>query len=302
MMKFAHKLTRHATRGGLVGGVMLAAVAVIAGQTPKAPSAPAKPAAAQAKPAAAWPVMRKDGQPDMEGVWEPDWGCNDRGGCGPGTVGMNIEELKNLFGSRATSASMVIDPPDKKIPYLPWARARRDEVADHHLAPNPAQVDTRTRGWPDGVPRLNTYHQLEFRQQPGAVLILYEVQHEFRYIPLDNRPQLDPGVNLWMGSSRGHWEGTTFVVDVRNLSDQIRMDVIGDFFSDGVKITEHWKFLDAENLMYQATVEDPKVYSRPWTYEQKLKRFPNKDYEAFEYAGVEGTKDPDLIESLQKGK
>src|SRR5262249_6705130 len=141
----------------------------------KAPKTP--PSGKQASAPGKWPAIRQDGQPDAEGVWQPIWGA--------GTVGMNIEELPNLFGGRRSSESMIVDPPDKKIPYLPWARKRRDEVQDHHLSPNAAQMDTRTRGWPDGVPRLNWYYPVEIRQLPHAVLMLYEVQHEFRYIPLD---------------------------------------------------------------------------------------------------------------------
>ena len=84
---------------------------------------------------------------------------------------------------------VVVDPADGMIPYLPWARERRNEVSGHHLTPNPGQVDTSTRGWPDGVPRLNYYgiHPFQILQPAGAVVILYEKQHEFRYIPLDGR-------------------------------------------------------------------------------------------------------------------
>jgi hypothetical protein len=289
----------------VLGGVLLSSGrAHVAAQQQKAPPASAK-LAGKRSASAKWPVMRTDGQPDIEGIWQPDWtwGCGQaaaRGCMAPGTLGMNYEPLPNIFGSNRTSGSMIIDPPDGRIPYLPWARKRRDEIQDHYLAPTPAQVDTRTRGWPDGLPRLNWYYQFEIRQVPHAVVFLYEVQHEFRYVPLDGRPHLDDGVKMWMGSSRAHWEGTTLVVEVRNLTDQMRLDVVGDFASDGLRITERWKFVDANSLEYQATLEDPKVYSRPWTFLTKLKRFENPDYETFEYAGVEGTKDPDLIESLQK--
>ena len=253
------------------GALLWASGDVRLGAQQDKPSANNKPATVTAQ-TAAWPVKLKDGQPDVQGVWEPKAGNSGR-----------------------PSKGWVTDPPDGRIPYLPWARVRRDEVKNHHLDPNAAQVDTRTRGWPDGVPRLSFYRPFQIFQPSGAVLMLYEVQHEFRYIPLDGRPLLDDGVKLWMGSSRGHWEGTTLVVEVRNISDQVRFSVVGDFASDEVHITERWKFIDRDTVDLSATFDDPKVYARPWTAQQTLKRVNDPSFEAFEYAGVEEDKDSSLM-------
>jgi hypothetical protein len=170
-------------------GSALRAQQPASGQKPS-PAAPA-PAAQKPKPAAAapatqkpkpgaaapaWPKRLKDGQPDVSGIWDPLVTLGCFGGLGPGCI---------------------IDPPDKQIPYQPWALARRNEVRAVMLKPNAAQMDTRSRAWPDGVPRANFYHEFQIMQVPGAVVILYEMQHEFRYIPLDSRPQPDPAIQLW---------------------------------------------------------------------------------------------------------
>jgi hypothetical protein len=267
----------------------------IQAQQPTAPSGrqatPAAAPAAKAAPAPAaarrpWPVRLKDGQPDVQGIWDPS-----AGPCG----GTNFEPLKGAMNNpNRTSPGCVVDPPDGLIPYLPWARARRDEVKENHLKPNPAQVDTRTRGWPDGLPRQNYYHSFQILQPPGAVVILYEVQHEFRYIPLDDRPQ-PAGVALWMGSSRGHWEGNTLVVEVTNISDRTRMSIVGDFASKDLKLTEKWTFVDADNLEQTTTLTDPSVFSRPWTVARKIKREKDPSFEIMEYSGVEGDRDHNLM-------
>ena len=242
------------------------------------------------QPSGPWPPAKlKDGQPNVQGYWQA--------AGQEGAAGLTIEALPNMMNMKTTAPTVVVDPPDGMIPYLPWARVRRDEVKDHHLSPNKKQVDTRNRGWPDGVPRITYYSVNPFQiiQPNGAVVILYEAQHEFRYIPLDSRPQIDDGVKLWMGSSRGHWEGTTLVVNVANMNDRIRFSVAGDFASDQVKVTERWKFVDADTITHQATFVDPNVYTRPWTIQKTIKRVRDRGFEIMEYSGVEGDKDQYLM-------
>src|SRR5262245_45394808 len=182
-------------------------------------------------PASTWNApKRADRQPDVEGIYQA---VTNEGG----SQGINIEAMTGVMGSKRVTPGIIIDPPDKMIPYLPWARARRDEMKDVAMyAPTPAMIDTRNRGWPEGVPRINYYGvdglQFQILQPAGAVLILYEAQHEFRYIPLDGRAQPDEGVKLFMGSSRGRWEGNTLVVDVTNITDRHRQAIAGDFASD----------------------------------------------------------------------
>ena len=92
------------------------------------------------------------------------------------------------------------------------------------------------------MPRLNYYgiHPFQILQPAGAVVILYEKQHEFRYIPLDGRPPADEQVKMFMGSSRGKWYGNTLKVDVSNINDRFRISIAGDFASEKLKVTEYW--------------------------------------------------------------
>jgi hypothetical protein len=242
-------------------------------------------------PESTWKApKRADGQPDIEGYYQA---VGNEGG----SAGVNIEPMTGVMGNTRVTPGIVIDPPDKMIPYLPWARARRDEVRDHQMNLNAAQVDTRNRGWPDGLPRINYYFVNAFQilQPKGDVVMLYESQHEFRHIPLDGRPQIDEGVKLWMGSSRGRWEGNTLIVDVANISDRVRLSIAGDFASDKLKITEYWTWIDRDTIKHRATLTDPNVFTRPFTVAMTIKRIAEPGYELMEYSGVEGEKDAHLM-------
>lgn len=269
---------------------------VLTGLAERRVAAQQPPAGGEAKPAPAspsrpWPVKLKDGQPDVQGIWN--------GAAGPCVT--TLEPWKGgMAGPDKITPGCIIDPPDGMVPYQPWARARRNEVGINHLTPNAAQVDTLTRGWPAGLPRQNYYHHYQILQPPGAVVILYETHHEFRYISLDGRPYPDSRVKLWLGSSRGRWEGTTLVIETRNVTDRVRMSIVGDFFSDEVKITERWKFVDADTLELSTTVDDPKVFTRPFTVFKKIPREKEQGFELMEYAGVEGERDAALMPAISE--
>ena len=239
-----------------------------------------------------WPTYLPDGQPNIQGLWH----------YVGGSLGLNIEALPNMLDTGRTSPTIVVDPSDGILPYHPWARARRDEVLDNYNHPNHAQVDPQNRGWPDGVPRLNYYsHFIQILQPPGSVVMLYEVQHEFRVIPLDGRPHPGSDITLWMGDSRARWEDTTLVVDVTNHNASTRFSVVGDFHSDEMGVTERFVLIDQETIEYQATIADPQVYTRPWTLGVTLKRDTVAGNEILEYAGVEGEKDAGLMVEIPAG-
>jgi hypothetical protein len=140
-----------------------------------------------------------------------------------------------------------------------------------------------------GVPRLYYLPTFHIIQPPGAVLFVWEDYHAYRFIPLDGRPHVGPNVKLWMGDARGHWEGNTLVVDTTNLNAKSRLSVVGDFFSDKAHLVERMTFVDANTLTYEVTIDDPAVFTRPWTMRVAHRRAP--DEEVWEMGCHEGERD-----------
>jgi hypothetical protein len=294
----------------VVIAVALAFTGPFAVDSPGAQTTPAPPGKPQARSATASPSRTPDGQPNIQGVW---------GGAENGGWSYHLEPREHLNamgwpkprpGAKIQSNSGPIpapaikvrphafyDPPDGILPYQPWALERRNSVLRGHDFPELWQVDTQTPGWPTGIPRENGYSSvdgsyggpIQILQSPGYVVFLYETHHEFRIVPLDGRPQPGQDIKMWLGSSRGRWEGNTLVIDVANNNDSPRMSVVGDFRSDEMRATERWTLVDANTLEYRCTITDLKVFTKPWTMGLTFIRTP-QGTEIMEYAGVEGSK------------
>jgi hypothetical protein len=218
----------------------------------------ALPAFAQEPLPAVWnPTHTLDGQPDVGGFWAS---VTDGVYTPPPT-----EEL-GLGGRRqGKMPSRITDPPDHQVPYQPWARIKQQYIASNVNDPTKEEfIDTQARCLPDGPVRDAFWHDFQFLQYPGYVVIVYGGGHDFRIISLDGRPHPGQDMKLWMGDSRGHWEGTTLVVDVTNNNSKWRLSHQGDFASDHLHLVERYIFVDAKHLRYEATFEDPTVYTRPW--------------------------------------
>jgi hypothetical protein len=194
--------------------------------------------------------------------------------------------------------SIVIDPPDGRIPpFTPEAKAKWDafhaRIARHPSdGPEDRLLTERCILFgASGPPMLpepynNNY---EIVQGPGYVTIAAEMNHETRMIPLDGRPHLPPDIRQWTGDSRGHWEGDTLVVDTTNFkgSSQSRFGVsyLEGMSDENLHVTERFRRADPETIVYQATVDDPTVYTKPWTVELTMSRRSGR---IFEYACHEG--------------
>ena len=190
---------------------------------------------------------------------------------------------------------MVVDPPDGKVPYQPWAAARRQEYRDNYNnATEPWHIDPVARCWLEGT---RNFYQSVFQivQTPGQVVVLFEYQHAYRIIPLDGRPHIGETIKLFMGDSRGHWEGDTLVVDVTSNNDLTWFDAIGTFHSNAMHVLERFTFVDADTLYYEATIEDPKVFTRPWTMAVTFVRNKEPDFELMEDACYEGERSTDRM-------
>ena len=141
------------------------------------------------------------------------------------------------------------------------------------------------------MPRLYTIvPSFKIIQPPGSIVFIWDDYHAYRVIPLDGRPHVASNVKLWMGDGRGHWEGNTLVIDTTNVRGA-RLTYIGDFHSENAHIVERLTFIDANTMNYEATVDDPTVFTRPWTMRVVERRRP--DDEMWESACYEGNVVPD---------
>ena len=211
------------------------------------------------------PPRTGDGTPDLRGRW----------GGTPG--GDDLEEHPYVDLSSPPEESFVSDPPDGKIPYQPWALTTR---AEHRAG--------LARGWPGKKERLYTDPQtyclytvpratyrggFEIMQGAGYVLVAFNFGHYYRFIPTDGRPHaVGQDVKLWMGDSRGSWDGNTLVVDVTNLNAKNWLDQVGNFFSDNVRVVERFTLAAANIIDYEVTIDDPTVFTRPWKIRLPIRR------------------------------
>jgi hypothetical protein len=139
--------------------------------------------------------------------------------------------------------------------------------------------------------QMYTPFGLRIVQPPGYVAMIWEFMHAYRIIPLDGRPHPDPSVKLYGGDSRGHWEGDTLVIDVANQASRTWIDQSANFHSDAIHVVERLTPIDSNNIGYEATIEDPKVYTRPWKIAYFFSRNLDLKYEPMEFACVEGEVD-----------
>jgi hypothetical protein len=203
-------------------------------------------------------------------------------------TGTTFEMIEREFDNRT---SLIVDPPDGRIPPLTLEAQRRKAATDaaRQLPPDgPERLTHVERCLTYGIPRLsgtNTgagplgYHQIV--QTHSYVVLLHEAIHEARIIRLDGRPHLPAAVRQWQGDSLGHWEGTTLVVDTTNFSAS--NNFMGS--SDHLHLVERFTRVDGDRIDYAITVDDPKTWTRPWTAVIRLRRSGER---LFEYACHEG--------------
>ena len=233
----------------------------------------ATPAARAAETAR--PLRTADGKPNLNGLWQAintaNWDLEEHG-ARPGLVAMGA-------AGAAPGGPSVVE--GGSIPYLPAALAKKKENFDNRLT-----ADPEIKCYMPGVPRA-TYMPYPFQivQTPQSILIAYEFAGASRVIHMDKAPPIP--ADSWMGTSVGHWEGDTLVVDVTNMIDQTWFDRAGNFHSDALHVVERYTPMGGDALMYEATIEDPQVYSRPWKISMPLYRRLEKNAQLNEFKCVE---------------
>jgi len=271
-----HRFFRAVTVTALAVGAadMSLATAVAAAQAP----------AATAKP---WsPARLPDGQPDVqgEGFWSADIGTDEADDIEKGSDALHAK----MAGRPVLPSDMIVDPPDHTIPYTSAAQAIKNRRFANRHNPNLQLRDPIFRCLLAGVPRFEFLQPFRIIQNPEYVLFLYQYEHAFRVITLDGRPHLEENIKLWRGDSRGRWEGNTLVVDVTNNNALTWIDQAGAYHSDALHVVERFAFVDANTINYEATLEDPKAYTRPWKIAFTHKRTVEQGFELLEDACIEG--------------
>ncbi len=232
---------------------------------PKEPGAPSW-ALERAKLPAFNPPRMPDSTPDLRGRWAGTPGGDD------------VEEHDYVDVSSPPEETFIADPPGGTLPYQPWALATRTAHRAGLARGWPGQTGERLYADPQtyclySVPRATYRGGFDIQQGPGYVLILYNFSHYYRYIPLDGRAGRPAGTaRFWMGSSRGSWDGTTLVVDVTNLNGKNWLDQVGNFFGAGARVVERFTLVAPGILDYQVTIDDPQVFTRPWTIRLPIRR------------------------------
>jgi hypothetical protein len=223
------------------------------------------PAAGQAvAPAPYTPPRTRDGHPDLQGVWQV-----------LNTAAWDLEDHAATLGAPAGLGVVQ----GGAIPYQPSALARKRENFDKR-----ATLDPERKCYLPGVPRI-TYMPYPFQivQQAGKVSVLYEYLNTIRYIYMNGNPHPEGPIDWWMGDSRGRWEGNTLVVDVIHFNDQTWFDRAGNFHSEALHVVERYTRTGPDHMLYEATIEDPKVFTRPWTISMPLYRRQERNVELLEY-------------------
>jgi len=270
----------------VLGSVIVAVAAVV--------SLIPAPAAGQAPAARRWnPPRLPDGQPDMQGHW-----ISDAVGAAH-SVEDGRDPDADIIQGRAGEQNpiVIVEPADRRIPYQPAAAARREQLLRDIFTPTqPEHVDPHVRALLDGVPRNNYVPGgMQVVQVPGYVLIFYESNHAYRIIPVDGRPHIGTNAKLWMGDSRGRWEGNTLVIDVTNFNENTWIDSHGSFHSDALHVVERWTMAGPDRIEYEVALEDPKVFTRPWKMAFPINRNKEKGYEIWEDSRHEGERDVEHI-------
>jgi len=225
-----------------------------------------------------------DGKPNLNGIWQAlntaDWDLQGHAAAkGP------VPALGAVF---AVPPGLGVVEGDE-IPYLPTALAKKKENQANWV-----KLDPEVKCYLPGVPRA-TYLPYPFQivQLQKNILISYEYAGAVRVVNME-KPTEAPA-DSWMGWSNGHWEGETLVIDVTSQNDQSWFDHAGNYHSDGLHVVERYTPRSADTLNYEATIEDAKVFSKPWKIAMPLYRRIGKNERLLEY------KCPEFAEELLYG-
>jgi hypothetical protein len=229
-------------------------------------------------PAAAQIPRTADGKPDLSGIWQAvgtaHWDLEDHAPQAPAIYQMGA--VGAVPGGRGVVQGGA-------IPYQPWAAEKKQMNFANRLAEDP-----EIKCYMPGVPRA-TYLPFPFQivQTQRDIFIAYEFANADRKINLGEPTEFPYGT--WMGWSNGRWDGDTLVVDVTGLNGMSWLDRAGNFTSEEAHVVERYTPIDRDHLRYEVTIEDPTVFTRPWTISMPLYRRIDDNAQLVEFRCVEFT-------------
>ena len=250
----------------------VAAAITAAGLTLAAARAGQAPGRAQSPSPGYHAPRAHDGHADLNGIWQAvntaNWDIQDH----PARQGP-VDALGAAFSIPAGAG--VVDGND--IPYQPWASEKKKQNADNWLT-----LDPEIKCYMPGVPRA-TYmpHPFQIVQARNTILMAYEFAGASRIVRMTKTE--DAPIDSWMGWSRGRWEGETLVVDVSGFNDQTWFDRAGNFHSEALHVVERYTMIDNDHIVYEATIEDQNVFTRPWKISMPLYRRIEKNVQLLQF-------------------
>ena len=199
-----------------------------------------------------------DGKPDLSGVWERPY----------------VPDMTRTAANQKGTSP------------LPFTAAGAEAFKNY----DPAEFDYTGNCLPQGLTRsMNSPFPIQIVQTPTVFAVLYEAWNVFHIVPTDGRgfpKDMDP---TWMGTSIGHWEGDTLVVETIGFNGKTNLDTVGHPHSDQMRVTERYTRADATHIAYEVIIDDPKTYTRPWN---NVRTFTlRKDWDIMEYSCMENNKD-----------
>ena len=217
-----------------------------------------------------------DGKPDFSGVWQV-----------ANTAQWDLQDHAASQGPVVALGAAFSVPPGhgvvegNEIPYQPWAAAQKRENAANRLTRDP-----EIKCYFPGVPRVMYMpYPFQILQSPKKIVMAFEFTQAGRTIYMAAGDP--PPVDTYMGQSDGRWEGNTLVVDVSGFNDKTWFDRAGNFHSDALHVVERYTLASPNHILYEATIEDPKVFTRPWKISMPFYRRFEKDAEVLEYKCIE---------------
>ncbi len=217
------------------------------------------------------------GTPDLNGIWQAlgsaHWDVRGHAArMGP------VVEL-GAIGSIPAGQGVVVGG---EIPYQPWAAAQQAENQANWM-----KLDPAVKCFMPGIPRA-TYMPFPFQiiQSEDVILMAYEFASASRVVYID-RPDFESPADNWMGHSLGRWEGETLVIDVTDHVPDTWLDSSGNFHSEELRVEERFTAQSPYHLLYEVTLEDPKVYTRPWKMQMPLYRRMEENAQLLEFKCVE---------------